>query len=83
MTERTVGRESRWICRAAESHDRARRRGETDCLEGAPLGTGRRGDVDRLQRTHALGLAGARQRPELDRSQRAVTVHYHLRCQSM
>ena len=46
-------------------------------LEGTSLATGRRGDVDRLQRTHAVGLARPRQRPELDRPQRAVTVHCH------
>ena len=77
MTERTVGRESRWICKTVESHDRTRRRGDVNRLEGTSLATGRRGDVNRLQRTHALGLAGARQRPELNRPQRAFTVHCH------
>ena len=77
MTERTVGRESRWICKTVESHDRAGRRGDVNRLEGTSLATGRRGDVNRLQRTHAVGLAGARQRPELNRPQRAVTIHCH------
>ena len=46
-------------------------------LDGTPLATGRRRNVNRLQRSHTLGLAGARQRPELDRPQRAVTFHRH------
>ena len=60
-----------------ESHDRTRRRGDMDRPEGTPLATGRRWNVNRLQRPHMLGLAGPRQRPELDRPQRAVTVHYY------
>ena len=46
-------------------------------LEGTSLATGRRGDVNRLQRPHMLGLARPRQRPELDCPQRAVTFHRH------
>ena len=53
------------------------RRTNVNRLEGTLLATGRRGNVNRLQRPHTLGLAGARQRPELDRPQRAVTVHCH------
>ena len=46
-------------------------------LEGTHLATGRRRDVNRLQRSRALGLAEPRQRPELDRTQRAVINHCH------
>ena len=53
------------------------RRTNVNRLEGTLLATGRRGNVNRLQRPHTLGLAGARQRPELDRPQRAVTFHRH------
>ena len=48
-----------------------------DRLERSPLATGWRRNVNRLQRSHTLGLAGARQRPEFNCLQRAVTVHYH------
>ena len=48
-----------------------------DRPEGTLLATRRRRNVNRLQRPHMLGLAGPRQRPELDRPQRAVTVHYY------
>ena len=48
-----------------------------DRPEGTLLATGRRSNVYRLQRSHTLGLAGARQRPEFNCLQRAVTVHYH------
>ena len=56
-----------------------RRRRDADCLDWTKrvLIPARRGDVNRLQRPHTLGLARAGKRPELDCSQRAVTVFIH------
>ena len=49
-----------------------------DCLERTKIlsaAAGRRGDVNRLQRTHVLGLADAGKRTKPDRLQRIVPAN--------